>query len=115
MQANRRMRKRVKSLRQEKAREMDLDRTQQQNDYDKKRLEQNSDLHPSIRSSQDFWQEIEPKMNLNAEMLDFSGTNPEKEEMPQLEDDDFEQSADKIPQSPMPGVHHLTKTHSISR
>jgi hypothetical protein len=27
-----------------------------------------------IRSSKDFWEEIEPKLNVNAKLLDFSGT-----------------------------------------
>ena len=38
----------------------------------KKRLDMNSDKHPSIHSSIDFWQEFEPRMNINVEILDFS-------------------------------------------
>ena len=30
-----------------------------------------------IRSSRDYWEDIEPKLNINAKLLDFSGTNPE--------------------------------------
>lgn len=31
-----------------------------------------SDKNSAIRSSQNFWEDIEPKMNVNARMLDFS-------------------------------------------
>ncbi len=34
----------------------------------------NSDQDPEIRSSQDYWQEIEPKRNRIAKLLDFSQT-----------------------------------------
>jgi len=34
----------------------------------------NSDKDLEIRSSRDFWEEIGPKMNNNAKMLDFSNT-----------------------------------------
>lgn len=40
-------------------------RTDQEQDYNK---------DPDIHSSQDFWQEIEPKMNKPSEILDFSET-----------------------------------------
>ena len=30
-----------------------------------------------IRSSRDYWEDIEPKLNINAKLLDFSGTNPQ--------------------------------------
>ena len=92
-QANRRERKRVKSFAQDRKREKQMHKTAHEIGYAKQRLDQNSDLHPSIHSSQDFWQEIEPRMNLNAEMLDFSGTHPEQEEEPEVEEDDFELSS----------------------
>ena len=39
--------------------------------------EENSDKDDDIRSSQDYWEEIGPKMNLNVKMLDKSGVkNP---------------------------------------
>lgn len=33
---------------------------------------QDSDKNSNIRSSQNFWEDIEPKLNMNAKMLDFS-------------------------------------------
>ena len=32
-----------------------------------------------IRSSRDYWEEIEPKLNINAKLLDLSKTNPQNE------------------------------------
>jgi len=34
----------------------------------------NSDKDMDIRSSRDYWQEIEPKLNKKAKIFDFSGT-----------------------------------------
>ena len=41
-------------------------------DLDGADREEDSDKNSAIRSSQNFWEDIEPKMNMNAKLLDFS-------------------------------------------
>ena len=36
--------------------------------------DRNSDKDIDVRSSRDYWQEIEPKLNKKAKILDFSAT-----------------------------------------
>ena len=38
--------------------------------------DRDSDKMSDIRSSRDYWEDIEPKLNINAKLLDFSETNP---------------------------------------
>jgi hypothetical protein len=42
-------------------------------------LDRDSDKMSAIRSSRDYWEDIEPKLNINAKLLDFSATNPNSE------------------------------------
>jgi hypothetical protein len=37
--------------------------------------DRNSEKDIDIRSSRDYWEEIEPKLNKKAKLFDYSGTN----------------------------------------